>query len=997
MHRKHTTAEDGMQTARSVSHSGKTLRWYLSFRPVAVIAAAFAALLTTGLVAGPLASISGAATASATPHALATSGLGYTPLTAPVRIADTRAGATDPTTYAGKTLAEGTSLAVDVPSGDVPATASAVVVNVTAISPSNSGFLTVYPGGSTLPTAANVTFGTNQNVGDQVTVGLGTNSVSGSTQSFSVYNGPATGGGTVDFAADLVGYYAPQTATTGAAYVGLTPQRIFDSRTGSNQTGAGSTLTSGGSVSIPVNGADGVPATATGVVLNVAITNATASSFITAFPAGQAQPGTASQNFLAGETLSSQVVAGIGTGGDVTIANHAGNVDLVVDVDGYFTAPGGSGSLLTVLPNPVRLTDTRPAGVAGGASTPALVQGTNATAGVLSVADVATVGNGNFLTAYPTGIAAPLAATVNYTPGDTYNVVENAAYATTGTGGSVSVLNGPANAASANVVVDEDGYFSSAPSVNTVALVAHPNTVLNNGTSTSTITATVTGPSGLVVGDSVGVTLTGSPAAACGTISPTSGVTSSAGVATFTYTSSTTLGFCTVTAKEAAGSSTGTANVTQATTVPPSSFIAITDTASPSTIPADGVTTSTINATVTGQASAPVVGDEVMFNLVGTACGTFPLGAKTVFAATIAGGTTPAQTYTASLIPGVCTVAVQEANQAQVNTATITQTPVGFAVTLASAPTTVVAGGSNQNTSLTATVTFNGAPVVGDIVKFAVGAGEPALIVCGTVPTTATTIGFATDATGKVSVPYTGGPTVGFCPITATEQTHLTPATTTVTENSGQSTSNLMSVLASPATIPASGTTPTSTITATVTGASHSPILADEVMFTLSGGLSCGTLSAAFGATTAAGTATVTYTSSTVAGTCTVTALEANSDVSSTATVTQSPVVFTVVTAATPTTLTANGLTQSVVTATVTNPAGNPAAGETVAFTVTPTATPPNVCGTLSNASAITNAAGVATVTYTSSPNAPGFCGITGTDTARTAAGSTQVDQTSVN
>src|SRR6185437_5139205 len=120
MHRKHTTAEDSMQTARSVSHSGKTLRWYLSFRPVAVLAAAFAALLTTGLVAGPLAGApAGAATSHATSHALATTGLGFTPLAAPVRLADTRAGASDPATYAGKTLAEGASLTIDVPTADV--------------------------------------------------------------------------------------------------------------------------------------------------------------------------------------------------------------------------------------------------------------------------------------------------------------------------------------------------------------------------------------------------------------------------------------------------------------------------------------------------------------------------------------------------------------------------------------------------------------------------------------------------------------------------------------------------------------------------------------------------------------------------------------------------------------------------------------------------------------------------------------------------------------
>jgi hypothetical protein len=501
-----------MTNARSVSQSRKTLRRHLSFRPVAVLAAGFAALLTTGLVAGPLA---GAPAGAATKHALATTGLGYTPLTAPVRIADTRAGASDPATYAGKTLAPGASVTVDVPTADVPANASAVVVNVTAISPSAAGFLTVFPGGGTNPGTANVTFTGGQTVGNQVTVGLGSDSVTGAAQSFTVFNGPATGGGSVDFAADLVGYYAPQSATSGDAYVGLTPARIYDSRAGSGQTGAGTTLTGGGSANVTVTGVGGVPASATAVVLNVAVTNTTASSFITAFPTGQPQPGTASQNFLAGETLSSQVVAAVGTGGDVTIANHAGNADIVVDVDGYFTAAGGTGSLLNVLAAPVRLTDTRPTGVGGGSSATATVQGAGATAGVLSVADIATKGSGNFLTAFPTGGAAPTAATVNYTPGDTYNIVENAAYATTGTAGSVSILNGPSNAATANVVVDEFGYF--APQA-----------------SNQTFTVTPAAPAPVTVGTDVQYTATGLGTAPVNVeLFPAANVTTANGATTF--------------------------------------------------------------------------------------------------------------------------------------------------------------------------------------------------------------------------------------------------------------------------------------------------------------------------------------------------------------------------------------------------------------------------------------------------------------------------------
>ena len=503
MHRKHTTAEDGMQSARSVSHSGKTLRWYLSFRPVAVLAALFASFLTTGLVAGSFAGVAGAVvTGHAESHALATSGLGYTALPSPIRIADTRTGATDPSTYAGKTLATGTSLTVDIPaSAGVPTNAGAIVVNITAINPASAGFLTVYPGGSTLPTTANVTFTAGQTVGNLVTVGLGPDATSLAAQSFTVYNGPATGGGAVDFTADISGYYAPQTAGSGASYVGLQPARIYDSRTGSGEPGAGTTLANGGSDNVTVTGLAGVPSTASAVVLNVAVTNTTSPSFISAYPAGSPPPATAptaSQNFVAGETISSQVVAGVGTNGQVTIANHAGGADVIVDVDGYFTQPGASGSVLTVLPAPVRLTDTRPTGVVGGASAIATVQGTGATAGVLSLADIATKGAGNFLTAYPTGSTAPLAANVNYTPSDTYNIVENAAYVATGSSSDVSVLNGPAGAATANVVVDEDAYFapiSAAPAyvvtTTSAANVTVPATVTYTATGLPTAAGTV--------------------------------------------------------------------------------------------------------------------------------------------------------------------------------------------------------------------------------------------------------------------------------------------------------------------------------------------------------------------------------------------------------------------------------------------------------------------------------------------------------------------------
>ena len=75
----------------------------------------------------------------------------------------------------------------------------------------------------------------------------------------------------------------------------------------------------------------------------------------------------------------------------------------------------------------------------------------------------------------------------------------------------------------------------TAPTHNAVAVTANPASVVDNGTATSTITATVTGPTGApVAGDVVGFTaLRGT----CGTITPAAGSTNSSGVVTVTYTS----------------------------------------------------------------------------------------------------------------------------------------------------------------------------------------------------------------------------------------------------------------------------------------------------------------------------------------------------------------------------------------------------------------------------------------------------------------------------
>ncbi len=210
MHRMRRTAENEKSSAGPAGGSRRISRWNMSFRRRITTACAVVALVSVGTIVGTT-GVASAATPLACPTG-ASCALGYVPLASPTRIADTRtvANGGSASSYNGDTLAAGTSLAVSA-AGAVPSTATAIVVNVTAINPTNAGFLTVYPTGATLPTAANIDFTKGQTVGNEVTVGLN------GSQSFTVYYGPV-GSGNVDFTADVMGYYEAEATNAGSSF-----------------------------------------------------------------------------------------------------------------------------------------------------------------------------------------------------------------------------------------------------------------------------------------------------------------------------------------------------------------------------------------------------------------------------------------------------------------------------------------------------------------------------------------------------------------------------------------------------------------------------------------------------------------------------------------------------------------------------------------------------------------------------------------------------------
>lgn len=164
---------------------------------------------------------------------------------------------------------------------------------------------------------------------------------------------PTDGNGDGAAVVDMGAYEAP--AVPVPTYHPLTPARILDTRTG-NGAPVGK-LGPNGALSLQVTGRGGVPATGvTSVVLNMTVTEATAVSFLTAWPAGAARPLTSNLNYAAGDTVPNLVVVKVGTDGKVDLFNLAGTAHVIADVAGWYG--GDEGQRYSAL-TPARILDTR--------------------------------------------------------------------------------------------------------------------------------------------------------------------------------------------------------------------------------------------------------------------------------------------------------------------------------------------------------------------------------------------------------------------------------------------------------------------------------------------------------------------------------------------------------------------------------------------------------------------------------------------------------------
>jgi hypothetical protein len=278
---------------------------------------------------------------------------------------------------------------------------------------------------------------------------------------------PAGTGGAVSFyvtqATDLVldidGYFVPSGAAPSAlAFYPLAPCRIADTRVASlGQLGAPS-LAALQSRTFPVlASACNVPATAQAYSLNFTAVPPGPLGFLTAWPTGQARPLASVLNDLTGTDVANAAIIPAGTNGSVDVYVTS-PTDLVIDIDGYFAAPGVGGLSLYGL-GPCRVLDTRvPAGsppfigerdvnvTGSGCGVPAAAQA------YVFNATVVPPGPMGFLTLWPQGAVRPIVSTLNALDGA---ITSNMAIVPTTNGSIAAYASGLTH-----LILDILGYFA---------------------------------------------------------------------------------------------------------------------------------------------------------------------------------------------------------------------------------------------------------------------------------------------------------------------------------------------------------------------------------------------------------------------------------------------------------------------------------------------------------------------------------------------------------
>jgi len=147
-----------------------------------------------------------------------------------------------------------------------------------------------------------------------------------------------------------------------ADFVGITPVRVLDTRSGAGGpigVPAAAKIGPASTIDVDVAGVGTIPDNATSVAVNVTIDeDATLKSFLTIWPTGEVRPNASANNAEPGLVMANSAIFQLGTDGQLSVFNQLGTVNVIIDVTGYFVEDSGGGGTTTTT------TTTVPAGAA---------------------------------------------------------------------------------------------------------------------------------------------------------------------------------------------------------------------------------------------------------------------------------------------------------------------------------------------------------------------------------------------------------------------------------------------------------------------------------------------------------------------------------------------------------------------------------------------------------------------------------------------------------
>ncbi len=266
----------------------------------------------------------------------------------PCRLVDTR--------QSGSPIQGGTSQTFDLPQlaeqqgcPDLSA-AAAYSLNPAVVPQGPLGYLTIWPTGEDQPIVSTLNSLDGRVKANAAIVPAG-------------YQGAISvfASNTTDLVLDIDGYFAPPSQSTLAFYT-LPPCRVVDSRNPPGDLG-GPYLKGGAARTFPVLESTCFPAglNPAAYSFNFTAVPHVPLGYLTVWPAGQSQPTVSTLNAPTGTTTANAAIVQAGTGGDIEVF-PSNDTDLVIDVNGYFAAPGGPNALSLYPAAPCRVLDTRQVG-----------------------------------------------------------------------------------------------------------------------------------------------------------------------------------------------------------------------------------------------------------------------------------------------------------------------------------------------------------------------------------------------------------------------------------------------------------------------------------------------------------------------------------------------------------------------------------------------------------------------------------------------------------